>query len=169
MPFRPNYPCTTNCCFQCFDVSVHTPMAEVRWDDEKVRRVCQVFAEQFPIFLFFWLTKRTHQHRHDAKLVFVAATSDYWVNHFNFTMSKTTILSLMSRPSTSAVRIKLIIYIWLSWQVQLKSDYMIPVFHNQENPSPPSPANLTDGCMNYAHHPVHVSLHQCDSGLQYSP
>lgn len=49
-----------------------TPVAEVRRDDEEVGRVCQVFAEQLPVLLFFRLTQRAHKHRDDAELVFVA-------------------------------------------------------------------------------------------------
>lgn len=69
--------------FQCFYSSVPTPVAEVGWDNEKVGRVCQVFAEQLPIFLFLGLTQGAHKHRNDAKLVFVAATSDYWINNLS--------------------------------------------------------------------------------------
>lgn len=54
-----------------------TPVAEVRRDNEKVGRVCQVLAEQPPIFLLLRLTQGAHKHRDDAKLIFVAATSDY--------------------------------------------------------------------------------------------
>ena len=30
-----------------------------------------------------------------------------------------------------------------------------------------SPAKITECCINYAYHTVYVSLHQCNSGLQY--
>lgn len=56
---------------------LRTPVAKVRWDNEKVGRVCQVLAEQLPIFKFLILTQGTHKHRDDAKLVFVAAERDY--------------------------------------------------------------------------------------------
>lgn len=58
------------------NLSVPTPVAEVRRDNEKVGRVGQVLAEQLPIFLLLRLTQGTHEHRDDAKLVFVAGTSN---------------------------------------------------------------------------------------------
>lgn len=59
-----------------FQFLVPTPVAEVRRDYEKVRRICQVFAEQPPIFLLLRLTQSTHKHRNNAELIFVAAKSD---------------------------------------------------------------------------------------------
>ena len=48
-------------------------MAKVGGDNEKVGRVCQVLAEQLPIFKFLILTQGTYKHGDDAKFVFVAA------------------------------------------------------------------------------------------------
>lgn len=137
MSFRPNYPCITNCCFQCV-MSVHTPMAEVRWDDEKVRRVCQVFAKQLPILLFLWLTQRTHQHRHDAKLVFVAATSIIitWLLH----AKNNNFVTLVSLVNINGVISICYFPLW-SHLAQFKFYYMIPVFQNHENGSVSSQPN----------------------------
>ncbi len=49
-----------------------TPVAEVRGDDEKIRRVSQVFAKQLAIFLLFRFTQSSHQYRDDAELIFMA-------------------------------------------------------------------------------------------------
>lgn len=57
---------------------VPTPVAEVRGDNEKVGGVCQVLAEQFPIFQFPGLAQGSHKHGDDAKLVFVAENSRVW-------------------------------------------------------------------------------------------
>ena len=53
--------------------AVPTPVAEVRWDDEQIRGICQVLAEQCSVLLFLRLAQCAHQHRDDAKLIFVAA------------------------------------------------------------------------------------------------
>lgn len=73
------------CNFHCFPLSVPTPVAEVRGDNEEVGRVCQILAEQLPVLLFLRFTQRTHKHRDDAKLVFVAATSDYSIYNLGTT------------------------------------------------------------------------------------
>lgn len=70
-----------NVLFSLLSMSIPTPVAEVRWDNEEVGRVCQILAEQLPIFLFLRFTQRTHKDRDDAKLVFVAAIWDYWINN----------------------------------------------------------------------------------------
>lgn len=53
-------------------VSGQTPVAEVRGDDEKIRRVSQVFAKQLAIFLLFRFTQSSHQYWDDAELIFMA-------------------------------------------------------------------------------------------------
>lgn len=54
-------------------------MAKVGGDNEKVGRVCQVLAEQLPIFKFFILAQGTYKHGDDAKFVFVAAKTDHGI------------------------------------------------------------------------------------------
>lgn len=50
-------------------------MAEVRGDNEEVGRVCQVLAEQFPIFVLLIFTQSSHEDGDDTKVVFTAAES----------------------------------------------------------------------------------------------
>lgn len=56
-----------------------TPVTKVGGDDKKVGRVCQVFAEQFPIFVLLVFTQSTHEDGDDTKVVFTAAKSDQLV------------------------------------------------------------------------------------------
>lgn len=56
-----------------------TPVTKVGRDDEKVGRVCQVFAEQFPIFVLLVFTQSAHEDGDDTKVVFTAAKSDQLV------------------------------------------------------------------------------------------
>lgn len=57
----------------------HTPVAKVGRDDKKVGRVCQVFAQQFPIFVLLVFTQSAHEDGDDTKVVFTAAKSDQLV------------------------------------------------------------------------------------------
>lgn len=56
-----------------------TPVTKVRRDDEKVGRVRQVFAEQFPIFMLLVFTQSAHEDGDDTKVVFTAAKPDQLV------------------------------------------------------------------------------------------
>lgn len=56
-----------------------TPVTKVGRDDEEVGRVCQVFAEQFPIFVLLVFAQSAHEDGDDTKVVFTAAKSDQFV------------------------------------------------------------------------------------------
>lgn len=51
-------------------------MAEVGRDNEKVGRVRQVFAEQFPIFVLLVFAQSAHEDGDDAEVVLTAAKTD---------------------------------------------------------------------------------------------
>lgn len=56
-----------------------TPVTKVGRDNEKVGRVCQVFAQQFPIFVLLVFTQSAHKDGDDTKVVFTTAKSDQLV------------------------------------------------------------------------------------------
>lgn len=49
------------------NIVLHTPMAEIRWYDEEIVRICKVSAKHISIILLFFWTEGTNKDRYNTK------------------------------------------------------------------------------------------------------